>query len=378
MGLQLPDWLTEPASWVGIDWPEADEEKLYEAGKAWLEFAFALDPITERANKIAAEVVAENDGPVVGAFEAWWTSDLGPRERLHDDYLAALAIGTALLLFAAATLAAKIAFIAELIHLAASVAAMVVAGIMTGGLAAVRMGAHIVQTRLTLKLIKDKLTDLVNRGVRELLERGSKLLRRSDHGLGSGVNSRSLPRQSQETPWWDRGDGTPYWAKPHTPTVPIPGRIVRNDPYPVVGHNMKGENDPTNPNAPFGGRVKYFKEHEREQHRLFVHDGKLYRVSDGQPFDTANGKAIYVMDEHGNLYATTQAQRGRIHHTSLVAGEPVAGAGEMRVFHGTVLHIDRSSGHYAPDHKHLANVQYELTRQGLKTDPSVWDYSTPE
>lgn len=36
MGLQLPPELIEALSYVGCTWPEADETKLFEAGRAWL------------------------------------------------------------------------------------------------------------------------------------------------------------------------------------------------------------------------------------------------------------------------------------------------------------------------------------------------------
>jgi hypothetical protein len=64
----------------------------------------------------------------------------------------------------------------------------------------------------------------------------------------------------------------------------------------------------------------------------------MYDAS-GAPFDTsdastvfsAEGRAIFVMDENGDFYASKSQQVGRFHHSSLAGGEPVAAAGEMKV-----------------------------------------------
>jgi hypothetical protein len=39
MGLQLPSELVSLLSMLGYNWPQADEEKLFEMGHAWLNFA---------------------------------------------------------------------------------------------------------------------------------------------------------------------------------------------------------------------------------------------------------------------------------------------------------------------------------------------------
>ena len=81
--------------------------------------------------------------------------------------------------------------------------------------------------------------------------------------------------------------------------------------------------------------VEMLSEHDREQFRVFAGgDGKLYG-SDGLPLDTASadsvhngsGYAIFVMDNQGNLYVSSHQTFGEFHHSSLLGGEPVAGAG---------------------------------------------------
>jgi hypothetical protein len=68
------------------------------------------------------------------------------------------------------------------------------------------------------------------------------------------------------------------------------------------------------PGGPMGyPGVTYLDEAMRESYRVTIQDGIVYDA-DGLPFDTrngvsafgagSNGRAIFVMDEHGNLYAS--------------------------------------------------------------------------
>lgn len=77
-----------------------------------------------------------------------------------------------------------------------------------------------------------------------------------------------------------------------------------------------------------------------------------------------NGNAMYVMDPNGKFYAAPQIA-ARFHHSSFLAGGPVAGAGEMTVKNGQLLRISNSSGHYLPDVIHMVQVLRELSLQGV-------------
>ena len=79
MGLELPAELTEPLSWIGMDWPQADEELLFAAGQQWLSFGMTLQAAAERANGAAEAVGRYNTGDTVDAFEAWWQREDGPQ-----------------------------------------------------------------------------------------------------------------------------------------------------------------------------------------------------------------------------------------------------------------------------------------------------------
>jgi len=179
MGLQLPEWLTEPLSWVGLEWPQADEVKLFEAGQAWMAFAFRLQPIAAHANSAAADVWSNNEGPASDEFKRWWEDEDGPTKRLRDDQLAALLIGGALMIFAAITLVMKIMFIVQLIILAVQVAMAIAAAFATFGASTATVPGFIAATRIALtRLIRKVVDDVIKKSIKKLLDKAKQLLKK--------------------------------------------------------------------------------------------------------------------------------------------------------------------------------------------------------
>jgi hypothetical protein len=153
------------------------------------------------------------------------------------------------------------------------------------------------------------------------------------------------------------GDG------PTLPTKPMPDQF-------------RYETDPNHPSNPFPGQsVRRLTPEELERHRVFVgEDGRIYQ-SDGTPFDTRGSntawggqnsdRAIFVMDEHGNICASKYQEVGVFHHSTLSNGGPVAGAGELRVENGTLVGITDQSGHYLPERSMTQRVMETLEGQGV-------------
>jgi len=119
--------------------------------------------------------------------------------------------------------------------------------------------------------------------------------------------------------------------------------------------------------------VQYLSPEEAEAYRVFVHKGKLYNVN-GELVNTADaaslhhggaGRAIFVMDSQGNLYLSTQHKIAEFHHSSFLAGRPVAGAGEMVVENGRILLLTDRSGHYQPPPEFQQQVLRVLAEEGV-------------
>jgi hypothetical protein len=115
-----------------------------------------------------------------------------------------------------------------------------------------------------------------------------------------------------------------------------------------------GEEIPGNRVWP-GSQVIYLAQAERKPYGLSFRDGRIWDA-DGNLFDTTDavsqqsgvGRAIFVMDADGSFYASKNQMIGEFHHSSLVAGEPVAAAGELEVVHGVLTGLSDRSGHYWP------------------------------
>ena len=130
-----------------------------------------------------------------------------------------------------------------------------------------------------------------------------------------------------------------------------------------------GEDQPEN-KVWLGSQVVYLNEAQRAEYELKVKDGKIYDAA-GDLFDTSDaeslhsdeyGFAIFVMDEAGRLFASQRHEQGRFHHSSLVAGAPVAAAGEIMVKDGVLKKLTDRSGHYRPPNEFTDQIVSFLKR----------------
>lgn len=171
--------------------------------------------------------------------------------------------------------------------------------------------------------------------------------------------------------------------------TPLLDPRVSTNPYPVyrtteLRPEFRGEHLPGNP-IWNGKQVKYLNDEERLHFRVFVYEETLYG-SDGLLFDTTNsytlwtprgGRAIFVMDAMGNIYSSPYHILGEFHHSGLLAGMPVAGAGELQVVQGKIQLISDHSTHYQPPRYITRQVLDNLNRQGIHIDESRVEYHSP-
>jgi hypothetical protein len=112
--------------------------------------------------------------------------------------------------------------------------------------------------------------------------------------------------------------------------------------------------------------IKYLNESEREEYKVGFVDGKL-KYAKGSLIDTKSssshgrqGYFIFVMDQKGNIYtAPTDLVQ---HHSSFLAGQAVASAGEIMVEAGILKVILDESGHYAPTKGKTKQFEDELKK----------------
>src|SRR6266511_3879835 len=115
MGLQLPGELVSLLGMLGYNWPEADEEKLFDMGQVWLDFAGTLQSVVDDADKHGQEVWQRNVGQSIAAFQNSWTGGAAPLVNLRNGAHAAIGVGVGLMIAAGVVLALKINVIVQLI-----------------------------------------------------------------------------------------------------------------------------------------------------------------------------------------------------------------------------------------------------------------------
>ncbi|MFD4354933.1 hypothetical protein ACFWPX_20430 [Nocardia sp. NPDC058518] len=131
-----------------------------------------------------------------------------------------------------------------------------------------------------------------------------------------------------------------------------------------------------------GKQVEYLDDNKRRDFRLFGYNGLLHN-SKGDLFDTASaqtlwtpqgGRAIFAMDKDGYLYSAPYHIIGEFHHSSFLAGQPVAGAGEIAASQGKIVLISDHSTHYQPARKYTRQVVDSLRRQGVAVADNQIEY----
>ncbi|WP_278264973.1 hypothetical protein [Nocardia sp. AG03] len=146
-----------------------------------------------------------------------------------------------------------------------------------------------------------------------------------------------------------------------------------------------GEHLPGNAIWP-GSQVEYLDHDTRQTFRLHGYNGLLHDHR-GAPFDTTEahtlwtptgGRAIFVMDHNGTLYSAPSHTLGRFHPSSLLAGAPVAAAGEIAASAGRVLLISDHGRHYRPRRTYTRQVLDSLRRQSLPTADIQLEFHWPE
>jgi len=133
----------------------------------------------------------------------------------------------------------------------------------------------------------------------------------------------------------------------------------------------KGEDNPSDPqrwNAP--SVCQYLTPKQLEDYELAVVNNLLVYKKSGKIFDSAEanthwGSSIFVMDSKGGIYVSNIQTPLEFHHSSLLAGQQVAAAGELNVAQGMLLEVSNKSGHYAPTQKLNNQLFTELEAKGM-------------
>lgn len=120
MGIQLPGALVSYLNQLGIMWPEGDEEKVYEYGKAWMDMGKRVEDIAEEGHRSKERLCQCSEGDAAEAFRRSFEENDGPTTNGKDLALGLKLGGGVLYVAAAAILAFKIYAIVQLVQLMAN------------------------------------------------------------------------------------------------------------------------------------------------------------------------------------------------------------------------------------------------------------------
>lgn len=121
----------------------------------------------------------------------------------------------------------------------------------------------------------------------------------------------------------------------------------------------------------------------RDSTRVHISGGKLFTdpwflnpldTQNSSNFFSGSGEAIYVMTANGNLHVSSQL-KGYRHHSSILAGVPVASAGEIKVMNGTLTMINNRSGHYRPSGMQLFQIVRQLKKSGIASSYRIVEFT---
>ncbi len=90
---------------------------------------------------------------------------------------------------------------------------------------------------------------------------------------------------------------------------------------------------------------------------------------------TGKGWEIFVMSPGGELHMASH-KIGKYHHSSLLAGVPVAAAGTIKASGGNINILNDKSGHYMPTKANMMQVLHMLKTHGVNLDSFRADIAT--
>ncbi len=135
-----PDESQGKQTTMGIWWPAADSAKLRTAAQAWREMARALDAVDASSQSAVLNMLADNQGPAIDAFTAYWGKWSGGSRYLQTCSQACTAMARALDEYAQAVDTARVKVEQLVAEVATAVVLGVVLGVCTVGIATAAAG----------------------------------------------------------------------------------------------------------------------------------------------------------------------------------------------------------------------------------------------
>lgn len=162
MAVMLPPELSRFLNMIGFEWPEGNEDKVFDWGNAWLSYAGEVGSAHGTAQSARDHVGSNNEGPAIEAFLAHFNEPNQLEDVGTNLATAATICGGCLFVVGAAIIALKIAFVVNLVTLAIQVASAIAA-------AAATFGASMAWIPVARLIAQRAIEFAINLGVEKLL-----------------------------------------------------------------------------------------------------------------------------------------------------------------------------------------------------------------
>jgi hypothetical protein len=133
VGMQLPSELRSFLSMIGYDWPEPDEEKLFDLGNTWTDLADQVTGAIDKLESAAKTVIDNNIGKEIEAFKSEWEDGESAVRNIQDIGEPSNIISVGLMIAAGVVLALKLEMIVQLVTLAIQIAQAIATAVATFG-----------------------------------------------------------------------------------------------------------------------------------------------------------------------------------------------------------------------------------------------------
>ena len=133
MGMQLPSELRSFLSMIGYDWPEPDEEKLFDLGNTWTDLADQVTGAIDKLESAAKTVIDNNVSAEIDAFKSEWEDGESAVRNIQDLGEPSNIISIGLMIAAGVVLALKLQMIVQLVTLAIQIAQAIATAVVTFG-----------------------------------------------------------------------------------------------------------------------------------------------------------------------------------------------------------------------------------------------------
>jgi hypothetical protein len=183
---------------------------------------------------------------------------------------------------------------------------------------------------------------------------------------------------------YDREDQQRGWRTGNIPTPPIRQQDETDDDFALKLHDYEAELARWQEMASWEDQVvHYLTPEERQEYELTVDDQGKLRDHAGQ---LVSGELDYVIAPDGKMYRKPEGivntgkkvldpktgemidQVGKHHHSSVLGGGEVVGAGDAKVEQGLLRVITNVSGHYKPGAVQMIQTVEQLFKQGALLD----------